>query len=210
GQLALPLAHAGAAVLLPNPRGSSGRGQDYARRVIGHVGEEDLDDVLAGVDHLVAAGVADPGRMAVLGLSYGGYLSAWAVTRTGRFRAAVVMSGVADWISFANASNLAHGYDPLYHGGADIATSEGRDFLAARSPVCHAAKVTTPTLILHGAEDRTTPVGQAEELYRAWSAAGVRTQLVVYPREGHELTEPGHRRDAAERVLGWLAGNGVL
>lgn len=210
GQLALPLAHAGAAVLLPNPRGSSGRGQDYARRVIGHVGEEDLDDVLAGVDHLVAAGVADPGRMAVLGLSYGGYLSAWAVTRTGRFRAAVVMSGVADWLSFANASNLAHGYDPLYHGGADIATSEGRDFLAARSPVCHAAKVTTPTLILHGAEDRTTPVGQAEELYRAWSAAGVRTQLVVYPREGHELTEPGHRRDAAERVLGWLAGNGVL
>ncbi|MER5419823.1 S9 family peptidase [Streptosporangium roseum] len=210
GQLALPLVHAGAAVLLPNPRGSSGRGQDYARRVIGHVGEEDLDDVLAGVDHLVAAGVADPGRMAVLGLSYGGYLSAWAVTRTGRFRAAVVMSGVANWLSFANASNLAHGYDPLYHGGAGIATSEGRDFLAARSPVCHAAKVTTPTLILHGAEDRTTPVGQAEELYRAWSAAGVRTQLVVYPREGHELTEPGHRRDAAERVLGWLAGNGVL
>ncbi|WP_406319109.1 prolyl oligopeptidase family serine peptidase [Streptosporangium sp. NBC_01639] len=210
GQLALPLVHAGAAVLLPNPRGSSGRGQDYARRVIGHVGEEDLDDVLAGADHLVAAGVADPGRMAVLGLSYGGYLSAWAVTRTGRFRAAVVMSGVANWLSFANASNLAHGYDPLYHGGAGITTSEGRDFLAARSPVCHAAKVTTPTLILHGAEDRTTPAGQAEELYRAWSAAGVRTQLVVYPREGHELTEPEHRRDAAERVLGWLAGNGVL
>ncbi|MGV9772244.1 prolyl oligopeptidase family serine peptidase [Streptosporangium sp. NPDC003464] len=210
GQLALPLVHAGAAVLLPNPRGSSGRGQDYARRVIGHVGEQDLDDVLAGVDHLVAAGVADPGRMAVLGLSYGGYLSAWAVTRTGRFRAAVVMSGVADWLSFATASNLAGGYDPLYHRGADVATPEGREFLAARSPVCHAAKVTTPTLILHGAEDRTTPVGQAEQLYRAWSAAGVRTELVVYPREGHELTEQRHRRDAAERVVAWLAGNGVL
>ncbi|MEV8634136.1 prolyl oligopeptidase family serine peptidase [Streptosporangium sp. NPDC051023] len=209
-QLAVPLVHAGAAVLLPNPRGSSGRGQDYARRVIGHVGEEDLGDVLAGVDHLVESGVADPGRMAVLGLSYGGYLSAWAVTRTDRFRAAVVMSGVTDWLSFATASNLARGYDPLYHRGADISTPEGREFLAARSPVCHAAAVTTPTLILHGAEDRTTPLGQAEQLYRAWSAAGVRTQLVVYPREGHELTEPEHRRDAAERTVAWLTGNGVL
>ncbi|MGW4421977.1 alpha/beta hydrolase family protein [Streptosporangium sp. NPDC004631] len=210
GQLALPLAHAGAAVLLPNPRGSSGRGQDYARRVIGCVGQEDLGDVLAGVDHLVGRGVADPERLAVLGLSYGGYLSAWAVTRTDRFRAAVVMSGVADWLSFATGSNLAGGYDPLYHREADVATPEGREFLAARSPVCHAADVTTPTLILHGAEDRTTPLGQAEQLYRAWSAAGVRTQLVVYPREGHELTEPEHRRDAAERVASWLAGNGVL
>ncbi|MBB4913374.1 alpha/beta hydrolase family protein [Streptosporangium saharense] len=209
-QLALPLAHAGAAVLLPNPRGSSGRGQDYARGVVGHVGEEDLGDVLAGTDHLVAAGIADPGRMAVLGLSYGGYLSAWAVTRTRRFRAAVVMSGVADWLSFATASNLAGGYDPLYHRGADVTTPEGREFLAARSPVCHAAAVTTPTLILHGAEDRTTPAGQADQLYRAWSAAGVRTQLVVYPREGHELTEPGHRHDAAGRVLAWLTENGVL
>ncbi|MEU0482291.1 alpha/beta fold hydrolase [Streptosporangium sp. NPDC006013] len=210
GGLAAALAHAGAAVLLPNPRGSSGRGQEYARRVIGRFGEDDLGDVLAGVDHLVAAGVADPERMAVMGLSYGGYLSAWAVTRTGRFRAAVVMSGVSDWLSFATASNLGGGFDLLYHRGADPATPQGREFLAARSPVCHAAGVTTPTLILHGAEDRTTPVGQAEQLYRAWSAAGVRTQLVVYPREGHELTEGAHRGDAAERVVAWLTGNGVL
>jgi dipeptidyl aminopeptidase/acylaminoacyl peptidase len=209
-QLAVPLAHAGAAVLLPNPRGSSGRGQDYARAVIGHVGEADLADVLAGVDHLVEAGVADADRTAVMGLSYGGYLSAWAVTRTGRFRAAVVMSGVSDWLSFSTASNLAGGFDPLYHAGADPATPEGRESLAGRSPVHHAAGVTTPTLILHGERDRTTPPGQAEQLYRAWSAAGVRTQLVVYPREGHELVEPAHRRDAAERVIGWLTGGGVL
>ncbi|MFF4197420.1 prolyl oligopeptidase family serine peptidase [Nonomuraea sp. NPDC001831] len=212
-QLALPLAHAGAAVLLPNPRGSSGRGQDYARAVIGQVGAADLDDVLAGVDHLVATGVADPGRTAVMGLSYGGYLTAWAVTRTDRFRAAVVMSGVSDWLSFSTASNLAGGFDPLYHAGADPATSEGRERLAARSPVHHAAKAAeaaTPTLILHGERDRTTPPGQAEQLYRAWSAAGVSTQLVLYPREGHELVEPAHRRDAAERVIGWLTGGGVL
>ncbi|TMR21495.1 S9 family peptidase [Nonomuraea turkmeniaca] len=209
-QLAVPLAHAGAAVLLPNPRGSSGRGQDYARAVIGRVGEVDLGDLLAGVDHLVKAGVADPERMAVMGLSYGGYLTAWATTRTGRFRAAVVMSGVSDWLSFSTASNLAGGFDPLYHGGADPTTPQGREHLAARSPVYHAAGAATPTLILHGEEDRTTPPGQAEQLYRAWSAAGVSTELVVYPREGHELVEGAHRTDAAQRVIGWLTRGGVL
>ncbi|MEV0588881.1 S9 family peptidase [Nonomuraea sp. NPDC050310] len=209
-QLASPLAHAGAAVLLANPRGSSGRGQEHARAVIGVAGEADLDDLLAGVDHLVATGAADPGRMAIMGLSYGGYMTAWATTRTSRFRAAVVMSGVADWLSFATASNLAGGFDPLYHAGADAATPEGREFLAARSPVHHAAEASTPTLILHGELDRTTPAGQAEQLYRAWSAAGIPVQLVVYPREGHELVEDGHRRDAAERTIAWLRGNGVL
>lgn len=209
-QVALPLVHAGAAVLLPNPRGSSGRGQEYARGVIGQVGEADLGDVLAGVDHLVEAGIADPGRLAIMGLSYGGYLTAWATTRTDRFRAAVVMSGVSDWLSFCTASNLGGGFDPLYHAGADPATAEGREFLAARSPVYHAADAGTPTLILHGELDRTTPAGQAEQLYRAWSTAGVDTQLVVYPREGHELMEDAHRRDAAERVITWLVRNGVL
>nr|SBO93347.1 Acylamino-acid-releasing enzyme [Nonomuraea gerenzanensis] len=203
-QLALPLAHAGATVLLPNPRGSSGRGQAYARAVIGLVGDADLTDVLRGVDHLVATGVADPEHLSIMGLSYGGYLSAWAVTRTDRFRAAVVLSGVSDWLSFATASNLAGGFDPLYHAGADPATPEGRESLAARSPVYHAAQVATPTLIVHGDQDRTTPLGQAEQLYRAWSAAGVRTELVVYPREGHELVEPAHRADAARRVISWL------
>jgi acetyl esterase/lipase len=209
-QLAVPLAHAGAAVLLPNPRGSSGRGQDYARAVIGQVGDTDLQDVLRGVDHLVETGHADPRRIAIMGLSYGGYLTAWATTRTARFRAAIVMSGVSDWLSFATASNLAGGFDPLYHAGADRATQEGRERLAARSPVYHAAEVTTPTLILHGDQDRTTPLGQAEQLYRAWTTAGVRTELVVYPREGHELVEPAHRTDAARRVIGWLTGGGVL
>ncbi|MEH1017479.1 S9 family peptidase [Micromonospora sp. CPCC 206060] len=209
-QLALPLAIAGAAVLLPNPRGSSGRGQEYARMVIGHVGDEDLDDVLSGVDQLVADGIADADRLAIMGLSYGGYLTAQALTRTTRFRAAVVMSGVSDWLSFHTTSNLGGGYDHLYHVSSDPATSVGREFLAARSPVYHAAAVTTPTLILHGQDDRVTPVGQAEQLYHAWSRAGVPVELVIYPREGHELVEPAHRADAAERVLDWLNRFGVI
>ncbi|GAA2720846.1 hypothetical protein GCM10010439_09670 [Actinocorallia aurantiaca] len=209
-QMALPLALAGAAVLLPNPRGSSGRGQEHARAVIGRFGEADLEDVLAGADKLIADGVADPERQAVAGLSYGGYLTAWAVARTRRFRAAVVMSGVPDWVSFRTASVIGGGYDVVYHRGADPATPEGREFLAARSPVFHAADVRTPTLILHGERDRVTPLGEAERLYQAFAAAGVPTRLVTYPREGHELIEPEHCADARDRILDWLTRHGVL
>ncbi|GAA3210467.1 alpha/beta hydrolase family protein [Actinocorallia longicatena] len=209
-QMALPLALAGAAVLLPNPRGSSGRGQEHARAVIGGFGEDDLADVLAGADLLIGRAGADPDRQAIGGLSYGGYLTAWAVTRTGRFRAAVVMSGVGDWIGFRAASAIGGGYDAVYHRDADPATPQGREFLAARSPLHHAAKVTTPTLILHGEQDRITTVGEAERLYRAFAAAGVTTSLVTYPREGHELVEPGHCADARDRTIGWLTRHGVL
>ncbi|MEO3785763.1 prolyl oligopeptidase family serine peptidase [Actinocorallia sp. B10E7] len=208
-QMALPLALAGAAVLLPNPRGSSGRGQDHARAVIGRFGEADLDDVLAGADKLIADGVADPERQAIAGLSYGGYLTAWAVTQTRRFRAAVVMSGVPDWVSFRTTSVIGGGYDAVYHWDADPATREGREFLAARSPIFHAMDVSTPTLILHGEQDRVTTLGEAERLYRAF-AAEVPAQLVTYPREGHELVEPEHCADARDRILDWLTRHGVL
>ena len=210
GQMALPLALAGAAVLLPNPRGSSGRGQEHARAVIGCFGEADLDDVLAGADRLIAEGLADPERQAIAGLSYGGYLTAHAVTRTRRFRAAVVMSGVPDWVSFRTASVIGGGYDAVYHRGADPATREGREFLVARSPVFHAADVGTPTLILHGERDRVTPLGEAERFHRALAAAGATTRLVTYPREGHELVEPEHCADARDRILDWLTRHGVL
>lgn len=208
--MAVPLALAGAAVLLPNPRGSGGRGQDHARAVIGDFGGADLDDVLTGADTLILDGLADPDRQAIAGLSYGGYLTAHAITRTGRFRAAVVMSGVPDWVSFRTTSALGGGYDALYHAGADPATPSGREFLAARSPLTAAASVTTPTLILHGELDRITTLGEAERLYRALARAGTTTQLVTYPREGHELVEPEHCADARDRVLAWLTDHGVL
>ncbi|ROO88976.1 dipeptidyl aminopeptidase/acylaminoacyl peptidase [Actinocorallia herbida] len=208
--MALPLALAGAAVLLPNPRGSSGRGQEHARAVIGDFGGADLADLLAGADLLICAGIADPDRQAIAGLSYGGYLTARAITRTGRFQAAVVMSGVPDWVSFRTTSAIGGGYDVVYHGGADPATLDGREFLADRSPLYAADSVTTPTLILHGAEDRVTTLGEAERLYKALVRAGTTVEMVTYPHEGHELTDPANCADARDRILGWLTGHGVL
>jgi dipeptidyl aminopeptidase/acylaminoacyl peptidase len=208
--LALPLVHAGAVVLLPNPRGSSGRGQEFARGVIGEVGGLDLEDVIAGVDVLVHQGLVDPARTSIIGSSYGGYLAALAATDIRQFRAAVVMSGVSDWLSFRTTSNLGGGYDHVYHQGIGPGTADGREKLVSVSPVYRVGKESTPTLILHGQLDRTTPLVQAEMLHRAFRFAEVPTELVVYPGEGHEFVDAAHRTDAAHRVLSWLEEHGVL
>jgi len=207
--LALPIVHAGAAVLMPNPRGSSGQGQAFAQAIIGHMGEIDLDDVLSGVDTLISRGVADPNRLGVMGLSYGGFLSAWALTQTDRFRAAVVMSGVSDWLSFSQTSNIGPGFVGLYHVGSSPKFVAKSSQLLDGSPAHKVPTGSAPVLIIHGQEDRVTPVGQAEQLFGALVAAGVQTELVVYPREGHELVEPEHLRDTRERVLAWLGAHGV-
>lgn len=209
-QLALPLAAAGAAVLLPNPRGSSGRGQAYATEVAGDLGGRDLADVVAGVDHLVERGVADPDRCAVMGLSYGGFLTAHAAVRSDRFRAAVVMSGVSDWLSFAGTSAIGWGYQDVYLPEGDLDSASGREVLAAASPLYRVQAAAAPTLLLHGELDRITPLGQAEQLFGRLARAGVETELVVYAGEGHELTATDHRRDAAARVARWLRRHDVL
>ncbi|MFE5210920.1 alpha/beta fold hydrolase [Streptomyces sp. NPDC056600] len=195
--LAPALAAAGYLVLLPNPRGSSGRGLDHARAVVGDVGGGDLQDVLSGVRHLIAAGQADPDRVAVLGHSYGGHLAALAAARTDLFRAAVVVSAPSDWVSFRDTSNIGGGYDDAYR-----IRPEARE----RSAVNATGGSGTPTLIVHGAEDRVTPVGQAHQLYRSLRRAGrAPVELYVYPDEGHEFTDPARVLDAVARAEAWLA-----
>lgn len=206
----LPIVRAGAAVLLPNPRGSSGRGQEFARGVIGQVGGRDLDDVLRGITFLTDTGVADPDRIGMLGLSYGGYLTAMAATTSSPLRAAIVLSGVTDWLSFRTTSNLGGTYDRLYLDGLEPTTAHGREALAAVSPVYRATSESAPTLVLHSRDDRTTPLNHGEMFHRALRQAGAVSELVTYPGEGHELVDAEHRRDAAERVLTWLAAHGVL
>ncbi|MFJ4623908.1 alpha/beta fold hydrolase [Streptomyces sp. NPDC088812] len=198
------LAAAGWLVLLPNPRGSSGYGLDHARAVVGDVGEGDLDDVLTGVAHLTAHGAALPGRAAVLGHSYGGFLAALAAARTDAFRAAVVVSAPTDWLSFTHTSVIGGGYERTY-GIGDAATAEGRTALLARSPVFADGGTGTPTLVLHGEQDRVTPAGQAHELYRTLARrATAPVELHLYPGEGHEFTRPDHLLDAATRAAAWL------
>jgi dipeptidyl aminopeptidase/acylaminoacyl peptidase len=198
---ALPLAAAGYAVFLPNYRGNVGWGQAYAKLNVGDPGGAEFDDILRGIDWCVATGFADPERLGITGASYGGYLTAWAVATTRRFKAAVMVSGIANQWSCHYSCNHAFGE---YIVGGPMAEEAPRRLAIERSPLLRLAGATTPTLILHGREDRCTPLGQAQELYSALVEQGAAAELVVYPREGHGLQERAHRRDAWQRTIGWF------
>ena len=197
---AVLLAAAGYAVLLPNPRGSTGRGHAFARAVIGDSGGKDFGDIMAGVDWCVAAGVADPGRLGISGLSYGGFMAGWAVTQTDRFKAAVAFSVVANNQSFFLTSEVA-GYAEMILDGA---WSDPAGQFPGRSPIFHAHRCSTPTLVIQGQLDRCTPVGQGEELFGAIARTGTECELVVYPREGHVPVEREHLLDALQRTQEWF------
>jgi dipeptidyl aminopeptidase/acylaminoacyl peptidase len=197
---AVLLATAGYACLLPNPRGSIGRGHAFARGVIGDGGGIDFRDIMAGIDRCIADGVADPDRLGIAGLSYGGYMAGWAVGQTNRFRAAVAMSVVSNYVSFHLTSEVWWYDQAILRGDWFDPASQYPE----RSPVTFAHLCTTPTLIIQGAEDRCTPLGQGEELFNAIAAFGTETELVVYPREGHVPLERAHMLDAIRRTQAWF------
>jgi dipeptidyl aminopeptidase/acylaminoacyl peptidase len=197
---AVLLSSAGYACLLPNPRGSIGRGHAFAQGVIGDGGGIDYRDVMAGIDHCIAEGIADPARLGISGLSYGGYMTGWAVGQTDRFGAAVAMSVVSNYVSFHLTSEVWWYDQALLKGAWNDPTSQ----YVERSPVTFAHHCTAPTLIIQGAEDRCTPVGQAEELYHAIAASGAEVELVIYPREGHVPVEREHALDAIRRTQAWF------
>ncbi|HVC33428.1 MAG TPA: S9 family peptidase [Chloroflexota bacterium] len=195
------LASQGIAVLLPNPRGSVGWGRAFAEANVGDMGGEDFEDILAGIDHLVASGRVDPSRLGIGGWSYGGFMTTWAVTQTARFRAAIVGAGICDWRSFHGTSHLS-AWDAL-HYAADPYERGGT--FERFSPLTHVQQVHTPTLILHGENDHDVPVTQSQQLFRALKELGVETQLVVYPREGHGVSEKSHVLDLNRRIVAWFA-----
>ncbi|VWC51104.1 peptidase S9, prolyl oligopeptidase [Burkholderia lata] len=190
----------GYALLLPNPRGSGGRGQDFARMVKDDMGGEDMYDYLAGIDLLVAQGLVDPARVAVSGTSYGGFMSARLVTQTRRFAAAVPISPVANWYSQHFASQIPW-FDEAFLDGSPHRPG-GQYF--DRSPVFWATGSTTPTLVLAGGRDKNTPTSQAIELYGALAEAGVDAALAVYPEDGHSLRGYPAYLDSAARIVDWL------
>jgi dipeptidyl aminopeptidase/acylaminoacyl peptidase len=194
-------AAAGYAVLMPNPRGSAGYGQSFARANIGDMGGGELRDVLAGVDTLIESGIADPRRLGVTGASHGGYLTNWAITQTDRFAGAIPIAGPCNRLSKYNTGNIGYleelFYDPDPYDLAGRALS--------RSPITHVRNVTTPTLIIHGEKDRCVPVSQAYEMYGGLARLGrVPVELVVYPREGHSIQERAHRVDFWRRSRAWF------
>jgi dipeptidyl aminopeptidase/acylaminoacyl peptidase len=190
----------GYALLLPNPRGSSGRGQEFARANLGDMGGGDLQDILTGVDALVADGIVDTDRVAITGGSYGGFMSSWAITQTDRFAAALPFAVVTDWTSFHYTTNIGQ-FDALFLQG-DPTDPDGP--YPKWSPVFHAQNARTPTLIVHGEDDLCTPLPQATEFYNALVEAGCEVELVIYPREGHGWSEREHQIDAWNRVQAWL------
>lgn len=198
--LAQLLAARGIASFLPNYRGSNGRGVAFAEANHGDMGGGDWADILAGLDHLVATGVADPDNLGLCGWSYGGFMTMWGVSQTKRFKAAVAGAGISNWLSFHGGSIL-HTWDAIFY---EADPYDPNSIYAGRSPVYHSHKIATPTLILHGDADRDVPVDQGREFFRALKDRGVETQLVLYPGSGHGPHDPRHIRDVLERSLGWL------
>jgi dipeptidyl aminopeptidase/acylaminoacyl peptidase len=194
------LASAGYAVLRTNYRGSWGRGVDFANGVIGDMGGKDFQDIMHGVNYLIDQGLVDGERLAIGGWSNGGYLSAWAVTQTTRFKAAIMGAGISDWFNMHAQTNIADA-DMLL---LDADPLDNPEAYQRSSPIIYAARVTTPTLILHGENDPAVPVAQAYAFYRALCERHVPVELVVYPREGHGVREKAHGLDANKRVLRWL------
>jgi dipeptidyl aminopeptidase/acylaminoacyl peptidase len=195
------LTAAGYAVLMPNPRGGAGRGPAFSRANLGDPAGAEFADIEAGVAHCAAAGLADPGRVAAIGASYGGYLTAWAIALGGQFRCGIVIAGISDLVSCRGTANNAPFYDYLLGGRP----AEEPALYLDRSPVTRLSAASSPALILHGREDRCVPVSQAEELYAGLREFGIPAEFVSYPREGHQATEPAHVADQRERVLRWLA-----
>ena len=193
-------AGSGYAVLMPNPRGSTGYGHKFATANVRDWGGKDFQDLMAGVDEVVRLGVADPERLAVMGGSYGGFMTFWAVTQTDRFKAAIGHAGISDWYSFHGQSDIP-GLMEYGFGGTPWAA---RETYERWSPVRFADRVKTPLMITHGEQDRRVPIAQAEQYYRALRKRGVPVVFIRYPRAGHGITEPNHLIDLLRRHVEWL------
>ena len=190
----------GYAVLFPNPRGSSGYGQNYCQAIFADWGNKDYQDDLAMVDYAIAQGIADPDKLAVGGWSYGGISTNFIITQTTRFKAAI--SGASEFLYVTN-----YGHDQ-YQREYEIELGlpwENRALWEKLAPFNKVTKITTPTLVMGGNIDWNVPVINSEQLYESLKRLGIPTELVVYPGEYHEFTTPSHIKDRLERYLAWYA-----
>jgi dipeptidyl aminopeptidase/acylaminoacyl peptidase len=195
-------AGAGWATLYPNPRGSTGYGEKFTRANIMDWGGGDYRDIMTGVDDMVRRGLADSTKLAFEGWSYGGYMTAWTVSQTSRFKAARMGAGLSDLQSMYGTTDIP-GYIGTFFSG--VPTAKTLDFYRARSAISFVDNVTTPLLILHGGSDERVPVGQSMEYYRSLKDRGKTVQLVFYPREGHGLSEYYHQLDKMRREYDWIS-----
>jgi dipeptidyl aminopeptidase/acylaminoacyl peptidase len=193
----------GYAVLRPNYRGSAGYGHAFLRDVIGNYFNQMHRDVLAGVDALVARGLADPDRLAVMGWSAGGHLTNKLITATDRFKAASSAAGAANWTSLFAQTDV-RGHRALWFGGTPWQANAPIQAFWNSSPLRDVSKVKTPTLLIAGEGDARVPMAQAVEMYRALRSLGVPTRLLVAPREGHQWAELRHQIHKGNAELEWF------
>ncbi len=187
-------------VVAANPRGSSGRGEVFAKAIWAEWGGKDTDDVLAVVDYAVAQGIADPERLGVGGWSYGGILTDYVIARDTRFKAATSGASIGNALAGYGTDMYVREYE------AELGTPwKNLDaYLRNAYPLLHADRIRTPTLFLCGQQDFNVPLLNSEQMYQALRSTGVDTQLIIYPDQFHGLRKPSYLRDRMERYLGWF------
>ena len=190
----------GYASFFPNFRGSSNYGYEFASANVGDLGGGDYADIMSGVDYLIERGIADPARLAIKGYSYGGYMSGWIIGHTDRFKAAVFGAGLSNAISYYSQADIQFGRETLHQG----TPWRNNQNMIERSPVFYLQNAKTPSLIYQGEKDERVPLPQSLETYMGLKKAGVTTQLIIYPREGHGLREPAHQLDKMRREFEWV------
>jgi dipeptidyl aminopeptidase/acylaminoacyl peptidase len=199
----LLLSQQGYFVLMPNPRGSYGQGEAFTLANVKDFGGGDLRDILAGVDEAIRSAPIDPQRVGITGWSYGGYMTMWTVTQTNRFRAAVAGAGIANWESYYGENSIDQWMIPYF--GASVYADPA--VYAKSAPITFIRQAKTPTLVLVGDSDGECPPAQSQEFWHALKTLDVKTQLVVYPNEGHRFRKPADQRDVLLRMIRWFNAN---
>ena len=198
GNSTLFLSH-GYSVFLPNYRGSTGKGRKYAELNLGDMGGMDLQDILSGIDFLVEKKGVNKNKIYITGGSYGGFMSAWAITQTDIFKGSISLFGISDWISFHGVSNLPT-WDRIHYNQDPYKFDRFIRF----SPLWYADRVKTPILLAHGIEDPYVPVGQYYQFYRALKDKRKDVRLLLFPREGHGFIERKHIEQFYREMFEWL------
>jgi dipeptidyl aminopeptidase/acylaminoacyl peptidase len=186
-------------VLAVNYRGSSGRGQAWKKAIFADWGNKEVQDLLAGVDHVVGLGVADPERLGIGGWSYGGILTDYTIATTTRFKAATSGAGSALQTAMYGVDQYAFQYETEL----GVPWKNPKLWEKVSYPFYHADRIKTPTLFMGGEKDFNVPIQGSEQMYQALKSQGIPTQLVVYPGQFHGITRPSFQRDRLERYLAW-------
>ncbi len=184
----------------PNPRGSYGQGERFTQANVKDFGYGDLKDILAGMDVLEKRFSIDKNREGLTGWSYGGFMTMFGVTQTTRFRAAVAGAGISDWKSYYGQNSIDQWMLPFF--GKTV--YDDPEVYARSSAIEYIKNVKTPTLVIVGDRDGECPAPQSFEFWHALRAVGVKTQLVIYPNEGHRFVDPAHILDRTQRTVQWF------